>query len=485
MDPTTLSPAPPNPDHVVNDENDEENALGDTTTASSSSSSAILQLLSLPTTTHSTPTFTTDNTIRLAQLLSRLLRPTLLWWDRQSTAPMAFASYYSTHAVLVVDFMVNDDDDDDDHDDNDLGKDSNDKTASALAEFAQVCQSHHFAWQFNVTNDIVCLVVPSTETRVLKTFGINIWADHTIESGSDQQGPLPALFLTHRTFRQGIQRYYLDSPRQKMAQFINDFYDSRVQGELSSRANAKPKDNNNDDDDDDDDSWFNLLTRHPNRHGVVEWTTYHVEHYRGRRRILVDASDDTDPHPDHALLLAYAPTCGHCKRLHVIWNRLGRLVQYLNWTDWLQIARIDVTTETFSEYGALILPSIYYYHGGNVTWMKRQRSHETVGGIDDPLEIVEWLLEVGVGLDEAQLLNDLLLNAQEEDEEDGDDDAVDNAPDKEDVVDESSTNEEELAATTTTSSSTAEARHEESSAHEELDESILEATRLVEETEGI
>jgi len=425
-----------------------------TTEEASTSSSSMISIRLLPSTTN----------LRLEDFLARLLRPTILWWDRQSTTPMAFHPQYRTHAVLVVDWMdaIHNNEDDDDyreaypehqhHNDNDdetkstASEDGKGKkhaysvTSLAVSEFAKVCHEYHFTQRWDTTLDVVCLVVPSTETRVLKTFGINIWdVEGAMVHDETTFSTLPAVFLTHRTTQQGIQRYYMDSytpleqkegqSSSQMGHFFEDFHHGRLHPELSSLANLrKPKSSspsNGEEDDNGDASQFNL-TRYPNSHGVVEWTTYHVEHYRGRRTNLLPEDDDGLPRR-HTLLLTYAPTCGHCKRMNVIWNRLGRLVEYLQWSPWLQVARIDVTTETFSEFGALMLPSIYYFYGGNVTWMERRRRGSSsssngdttsngneqsslVGGIDDPLEIVEWLLDVGVDLDEGKLLRDLLLS---------------------------------------------------------------------------
>lgn len=395
---------------------------------------------------------TTTSTPPLHEVLARLLRPTLLWWDRQSTTSIAFAEYYTTHAVLVVEFL-------------------HPLATAAVQDFQKACRNYQ--WEahqdfsssstsllLNITQpDLVCLVVPSTETRVLKTFGIDIWSNLGVEAEQDEDkgiSPLPLVFLTHRTERHGVQRYYYqEDPRStsstNISRFFEDFFQGRLHPELSSRwhgGSSAESSSSSDTHNHNTTTAMIMPPLTPNKHGILQWTAFHAEHYgghdpedklssRGPRLDYTIVGEETHGGggPAYTLLLAYTPTCGHCKRIHVLWNKLGRLIQSeLKWGNWLQIARIDVSRETFQEQGAFSLPSIYLYshhhhHPQQQHQQQEQSQHDksrqrvqamlptdqkdaspVVGNLNDPIDVLVWFLDMTQEddeVDEAKLLHDL------------------------------------------------------------------------------
>ena len=371
----------------------------------------------------------------LSTTLMSTLRPSVLWLDRQTTAPIAFDPQYQVHAVLFVDF----------HHWGLL-----EEMQSTIEHFRRECQEQQK--DSSSSFDMVCLVVPSTDTRVLTTFGIDMWTrldqqavsferiqTRPSSSSSDQSTSttdnanlspvLPALLITDQRDGLGIRRYYLDPPLvvpssagddNNMKSFFRSFWDGRLVPETKTSSSSSNNNNNS--------------CSEQNSHHVHLLSSTTLESFL-LQQPQPQQSNNTNKKKKHSLVLLYAPTCGHCKRFNIIWNALGDLLHYLDWdeTIGIQIGRLDVSTNEWFYPGmaAHWLPDVYYFgpptssssssnqNDSNsnssrsrslpipIVYTGRTEHEDEVGGVSDPLELIEWFLDVADNIDEQALLQDL------------------------------------------------------------------------------
>jgi len=374
-----------------------------------------------------------NNSTSMINQLSSLLLPEVLWFDRRMTAPIAFHPRYRRHAVLFVDF----------HDPT-----SATESRDAIRLFRQECRQHQTEQQRKTNRSIgkttasanddstfVCLVVPSTEIRVLNTFGIDMWSDldrqateklrttlcnshnwkgddvpdydfcDNLEgekdsklsggSASEISSVLPAMLFTDRQIDGATRRHYLDPPINSisLSGFINDFINGRIKPEVKSGHIGA--------------DYHNATGRTSefptNKHFINLLTANSIP-------LFLESNRDK-----HVLVELYAPTCGHCKRFNIIWNSLGTLIEFLGWSDKLLLARIDVSSNEIIVPGMATswLPDLFYFGVGvtenPIHYHKTPFADDAeLGSISDPLELLEWWMDEAAGvINEAELLLDL------------------------------------------------------------------------------
>lgn len=318
---------------------------------------------------------------RLHEFSIQITSPSIVWFDRETIAPIAFTGGRNVHAVLFInmhnvtllDQLVQQEEYSDESYNDDEAKhlirtiltyDYNvNQNRIAIQQFHNVCQAHKRSNHYNdcTTNeeecrfllrDMVCMVIPSTETRILSTFGIDYWKPYDdatqIEIETSTRVPPPDIFPTLLITDQrsvGMKRYYLDDLSSssiqtnddddntekdtnfenwyytKMNSFVNDFWDGQLKVEV--KSDPKPTS--------------------INKSGVriISADTAHDELFHGDD----NDSDDSDGGKDLIvkLILFVAPTCGHCKRTAAIWNQLAQFLKHIEWDSIVQLYRMDIT----------------------------------------------------------------------------------------------------------------------------------------------
>jgi Thioredoxin len=348
---------------------------------------------------------------RLVEFMIKACTDPVLWFDRQTVAPIVFSNFRKVHVVLLVDM----------HHQvlsaaaHSLAASTGNQSSStersvpgldvhpialinkrAVSHFQKVCQMYRETATTDILDEstMVCLIVPSTETRVLTTFGlVDAWSRVdaafieavSVQSGSknaSQQSDetnsatksFPSMFITDQRFG-GTLRYYksVNSADDEIETLMDSFLASYRAEELpyavkSSKAGARTNE-----------AGVRIVTA-----DTVEYELF------GKFELEVD--------PPHALILFIAPTCGHCKRFVVIWNRLSRLLKHIGWESMFQLYQMDVTENDVSATSLGVdiewLPDVYYVPPASKHLIRYNVTDELgdgVGAIRDVSEILEWL----------------------------------------------------------------------------------------------
>jgi hypothetical protein len=344
----------------------------------------------------------TTNT-RLVEFLVKACTDNVLWFDRQLVAPIAFPKYRPIHVVLVVNM----------HQEiisiatGTLAASSGENRSGlllsehplsrmnqrAVTDFRRTCRHHRLqhARPQLLEQDVVCLIVPSTEVRVLSTMGmVDMWlrADEaidqfvTIRPTDDVPSPLPTITFpsvlitdqrfggTRRYYKEFVQDYFnqSDVDGNPIQEYVNSFW----QGKLKHIVKSGPP------------------PLHPiNDDGVRALTAHTIE------SILFDEKEQQF----HALVLFTVASCGHCKRFWVLWNRLSRFLENIGWDSFLRLYFIDVSENdvlaTSLNVTVPSVPTVYY-----VSPDRRQRIRynitdelgDGVGSVREVSEILDWLI---------------------------------------------------------------------------------------------
>ena len=356
--------------------------------------------------------------------------PTVLWFDRDLAAQLAFPWYRKVHCVLFVDAMLDRADvahlndrgrrsaDDGDFDeDTDPWPPSLVRSADVLASLVRhqraVEMFHEAALRQRRMGgeDVVFLIVPSSEVRVLSSFGVDLWSGmdeelfDRLESGEegregscssaygggsrrDDRDVLPAVMLTDDTGRVSAQtlRYYLNlntilsdesMVSRKSGDFITQFLSHYRSGSLVPFYRSEPAPPTEDG---------------PGRNvTVLTGDTF--------RSVVMDAPGE------HTMVMVHSPTCGHCKRFSTFWNEFGSLVEGLNWSSVVRVAKIDASRNDVPHDAVdpRELPAAYYFPPGekgapievtrDPVEFDYKRDGDKVGWVRSGFDLVKWMIE--------------------------------------------------------------------------------------------
>ena len=337
------------------------------------------------------PTLTNDQAVdaeKLVEFMVKVATPSVLWFDRQATAPIAFPLYRQVHAVLFVDL----------HHIPSIPSDPGSDPKSLLTRFAvrqfrKACRDRRkygLGGNRCSEEDLVCLIIPSTETRVMTTFGIDMWSplDRAIHELAEEEPPLPTLLLTDQRSG-GTLRYYLgaeailDESASAIPSFIQDFWAGSLLPRVKSSSNSRTTE-----------SGVQILTANTMKEALhLESGSLH-----------------------HALLYFTAPTCGHCKRFSTVWKQLADLLHHVDWMHFVKLYQVDVTTDDIAmelkNVTVQWLPDLYYLSPDRqsiIRYDDKDSLGDDVGKISSPMDILSWFIAKGEFENEQveKLLQDL------------------------------------------------------------------------------
>lgn len=367
--------------------------------------------------------------------------PTVMWYDDKIISQLAFPWYRKVHAVLFVDMCLS-------HkvpprldDTNDILMNNRTSSWPASVHYTNVTRTLLYNQRLAIRmfyetarrhrkdlpdEDVVFLIVPSSETRIMTAFGIDIWTplDEALFGGAsfegggrnddnarnsngrcnipfnvESQSILPIMMITDSSGRSGMQasRYYLCSDdilpsrsktnKNAMTDFVESFFNDTI-GKPFVRSDTTPTST----------TQQAMRRKNINQPNVTILTGNTFE------------SLVMDRHEEHTMLLMQANTCGHCKRFSIFWNELSSLVQVMNWSSVISVMKIDVTKNDVphSKVNAWDLPSVYYFPANqkdepielptpsSVSHNNHQYSYdEGLSGIKSGFDLLKWMIEQG------------------------------------------------------------------------------------------
>lgn len=365
--------------------------------------------------------------------------PTVLWFDRYRTTQLAFPWYRKVHAALVVDaglsHQVQNASPNSSHPNYYLNEADvieepiwpsklNRSVAAtdvfkvqqkAIQSFYNAALDHRIKRPYD---DVVFLIVPSSETRILTKFGIDIWShldeaafpnqnsDEASTAGSctssSAASVLPIMILTDSSGNRA-NRYYMCSGDISsvhthnggaIAEYIDTFFSGTIDEPF---VRSEPSTNA---------PWQS----NKNQANVTVLTGNNFES-------LVMEREDS-----HSMLLFQTITCGHCKRFSVLWNEFSSLVQAMNWGEHIEVMKVDLSKNDIvhDQVDVWDVPAVYYFPAGEkqhpieVTWIGPKRNpqydyDEGLSWIRSGADLVEWIIRQGkldiellIGLDELK-----------------------------------------------------------------------------------
>lgn len=378
--------------------------------------------------------------------------PSIMWLDRHTTATIAFPTYREIHFVLFIDAHSPRRKTDGSFDYDSKSFHESQRAIEMLYNTSQECKLRR------PSEDVVFLIVPSTDVQILKTFDLDIWSsmdEHCtrLQSQARNMAPssprtnehqelsclldsipqLPSAMITSRKESSKYMKVYhlgsdqlllnhpspnnqIHTPSNPLSTFLNTYFDNpdalkpTVKSETIPPhlySNNKSKNSNNINKDDGQPGTPQLSS------GVIIATALTLES-------LVMSPNK------HSILYLYTPTCGHCKRFHKIYNNFSLLVDRMNWRSQIHVISMDVSrNDVFLEVSVDHIPAVFFFHRGakdrpqemvlleddvlndtNESAKKESEYQEgridhNLGGLNDCKVIAKWIFSM-LGSEELQ-----------------------------------------------------------------------------------
>ncbi len=315
---------------------------------------------------------------------------------RYTTSTIAFPIYRQVHFVLFVDLHTSRKKDGE-FDYDSVGHLRSHRAATLLHETAKL----HKVTRPN--DDVVFLIVPSTSIEIMTTFGIDIWSELDIKCGemsenrtnesidcTEKIDSLPAAMITsRRESKSFMNTYYLSSEdvlskrsENPLTDFLNDYFDHKLSPSVKSEEDGNTTDGEQ----------KRKEQKIPSLPSGVQILTA-----KSFPRIFEKTESSK-----HSLVYFYTPTCGHCKRFDTIYHKLSRLIVRLGWESKISVMKVDISKNEIHYDGIDIrnVPAVYFFPSGRkhepqeLTIEGDSNEFNNVGGINDPVIIVSWFLDM-------------------------------------------------------------------------------------------
>lgn len=338
--------------------------------------------------------------------------PSVMWFDTSRVAQLAFPNYRKIHAILFIDMALG----------HEISWGSTRQiqngwpetlaysleTERLLLDQQRAIQMfYNTALQYRSQRkdeDVVFLIVTSSETRILTTFGVDLWTplDEALfgdieerEKNSDEEidhftcrresSPMmPIMVVTDASDRPGKQtsRYYLCSddivaPSDALFEHggaMKSFIDEVLDGTAVKFIRSEQRQINSE----------YIATK--SNVTVVTGNTF--------QSLVMEREE-------HTMLLMKQSSCGHCKRFSIFWNEFQTIIQALNWDSVINVCKIDVSKNDVPhpQIDAWDLPAVYYFPAGSKETPIEMTPKYDVGSIDAQYNYDEGLSWVTSGYD--------------------------------------------------------------------------------------
>jgi thiol-disulfide isomerase/thioredoxin len=335
--------------------------------------------------------------------------PSILWLDRKTTATIAFPTYREIHFVLFIDaHSPRRKDGSFDYDSK-----SFQQSKHAIDLLYHASQQHR---SLRPLYDVVFLIVPSTDVQILKTFGVDIWSDMDrrcsermttkakTECFVDDIPQLPSAMITSRRESSKYMKvYHLELDKKSLSNH-HPLHLGKASIPTSNPLSAF------------------LQTYFDNRNALkptIKSEYIDISHGKPSSGIKIATANTFDSmvlSPNkHSIVYLYTPTCGHCKRFHIIWKNFSLMIDKMNWRNQLDVITMDISkNDLFVELSVDHVPSVLFFRRGAkdrpeemileedaIEGRGDKRMDHNLGGLSDAKDIVEWVLRM-LGSEELQ-----------------------------------------------------------------------------------